>query len=61
MDNEMTTIKNRLLELLKFHIQAEKLKLEVLESLQLQLQNTEDKTEIKKIHDDLAAMLGMKR
>lgn len=60
-EEEITKTKSKLQELLKFHIQAQKLRLEVLESLQMQLENTSDIGEIKKIHDDLAMMLGMKK
>ena len=60
-EEEITKTKSKLSELLKFHIQAQKLRLEVLESLQLQLEHTTDATELKKIHDDLAMMLGMNK
>ena len=60
-EEEITKTKSKLQELLKFHIQAQKLRLEVLESLQMQLEHTTDIEEIKKIHDDLAIMLGMNK
>lgn len=60
-EEEITQTKSKLSELLKFHIQAQKLRLEVLESLQLQLEHTTDINELKKIHDDLAMMIGMKK
>ena len=60
-EEEIAKTKSKLSELLKFHIQAQKLRLEVLESLQMQLEHTKDINELKKIHDDLAMMLGMKK
>ena len=60
-EEEITKTKSKLSELLKFHIQAQKLRLEVLESLQMQLEHTTDINEIKKIHDDLAMMLGLNK
>ena len=60
-EEEIAKTKSKLQELLKFHIQAQKLRLEVLESLQMQLEHTTDVNEMKKIHDDLAIMIGMKK
>lgn len=60
-EQEISIIKNKLTELLKFHIQTQKLRLEILESLTLQLENTNDANEIKRIHDDLAMMLGINK
>lgn len=60
-EQEIDKIKSTILEMLKFHIQAQKLRLEILESLKLQTEKTDKPEDLKKIHDDLAIMLGMSK
>lgn len=56
---EIAKIKSTLEEMLRFHIQAQRLRLEVLKSMQMQLENTNDENTIKRIHNDLTIMLGI--
>lgn len=56
---EIAKIKSTLEEMLRFHIQAQRLRLEVLKSMQMQLENANDENTIKRIHNDLIIMLGI--
>lgn len=59
-DQEMVeNIKPKLLNLLQFHIQTTKTKLDILELFYSNTEKTTDIYELKKIHDDLALMLGI--
>lgn len=58
-DKEITLIKHKLSEMLKLQIEVQKGKLQVLRTMQSQVGASTSMDELKKIHDDLAEMLGI--
>jgi hypothetical protein len=58
-NKEILIIKHKLSEMLKIQIEVQKGKLQVLRTMQSQVEAATNSDELKKIHDDLAEMLGI--
>ncbi len=58
-DQEIAKIKYNMNELLKRQIEIEKSKLQILRTYQSQVGASNDEYELKRIHDELAQMIGM--
>lgn len=60
-DQEIARVKTNLKEILNLQISAQREKLNILKSYQLQLENATSPEELKRIHDDLAVMFGLSK